>query len=451
MARSQGSRNGRQDAEQDVEQASSQPFTPPRMTAPRDEVSPAGTFDTAVMSPASFDGEEDRTRSAEKFQQKVVIEHNVKSGGSRNRSAALMLGMTKPAMAIVGLLVLGGASAAALGWFQIPGLENQIAELEAQVAELSTQIDRLSEENDRYEELNNDLNQTVADFRDLNENLNNTVTELEGISYDLNMTNQQLTQQVNNLAQQNEDYRTLNDELNETATRLEAEVEFFEVALARLVLENGALANTTEALQGALLELGNITDAQNQTLTELSTVLTTISDENDRLSSLNDNLVTIVSFLNDTSTGLEASLTQVTEFLADQIVANQVLLAEQLENTFRQRVQNWDCDYRDHFREEAFGDDYTVVITGSDLDTVVQYVEDRLLSDLCLKADDFLEYMIDTYPDGITSYRIITGVTAYTNDALTYYFPDVDEVGLSVDDWADAQYSCRNLETQYEH
>lgn len=333
-----------QETDPDVE-GGSQPITPQRRTTPHDEVSPAGTFDTMPMSPASFDGSLSSPKP-----QKITIEHNVKSSStSAPRSAGLLLGMTKPAMAIVGLLLLGGAGAATFGWFQIPGLNDQIEELEAQVALLSTEVDRLATENNRYENLNNQLNDTVADFRYLNEELNTTVIELEEVAGELNKTNLELLARVSELAEENENYARLNDELNATAIRLAEEVDFFEIALARLVLENGALTNTTEALQGLTLELGNLTSTQNQTLTEMAGVLGNLTAENDRLENLNSDLVSIVTFLNETTFGLDDSLQQITSFLADQIVANKVLLSETLENTYRQRVQNWDCDYRDHF------------------------------------------------------------------------------------------------------
>lgn len=201
--------------------------------------------------------------------QSVVVEHNVNSNtGSGSRSAGLVLGMTKPALAIAGLLVLGGAGAAVFGWFQIPGLNSKIEELQEQISKLSEEVDRLSSENDRYEALNDELNQTAAEFRYLNEELNTTVIELTEISDQLNSTNLALSYRVDELAEENAKYSQQNDELNATAIQLSNEVDFFEAALAKLVLENGALSNTTEALQEVEEEMGSLTEAQNQTLIE---------------------------------------------------------------------------------------------------------------------------------------------------------------------------------------
>jgi len=376
-----------------------------------------------------------------------MFEHKVTSDTSRRRSAGLLLGMTKPALAIVGMLILGTGTAAAFGWFQIPGLSTQIEELEAQVAALSGEINRLSAENDRYEHLNKELNQTVAEFRDLNNDLNATVTELEGISDGLNITKIELFKRVQELTAENEKYSDMNQELNNTAVRLAQEVDFFEAAIAKLVLENGALANLTEGLEGLTTELGTLTNEQNKTLFGIYDVLYGLTSENNRLESLNKDLVRIVGFLNETSLGLDDSLQQVTDFLTDQIAANQVLALASLENTFRQRVLSWDCAYRDYFREQAFGQDFNVLITN--VTGVVDYVDERVLSELCLDKVEFEEYLRQEYPEGLNSFRLMRGVDDYTTKALDYYFPEVNETGIAPEAWAEASYDCQKLQSSF--
>jgi hypothetical protein len=438
MAKSRNSsRQGQTDP--DVERGVSLSRTPSsRRPSPQEDLSPAGTFDTALTSPSTF---EDSVRSPP-TPQKIVFEHNVKSSasGSRSKNAGLLLGMTKPALGIATLIMLGTGGAAAFGWFKIPGLSSQIEELEAQVAVLSGEINRFSV-------LNNELNETVADFRDLNQDLNATVTQLEGIFYGLNDTNFDLVDRVEELVVENEIYSRLNQDLNTTATRLAKEVDFFEITLAKLVLENGALANLTGALQGLTSELGNLTVSQNDTLAQLYGVLDRVSTENLLLESLNNDLVTVVSFLNETSLGLDNSLQQITGFLADQIAANQVLVSESLENTYRQRVQSWDCDYRDHFREEPFAGNFNISIT--DLSGVVEYVNERVLSEICLDESDFEQFLLGEYPDGINSFRLIRGVSMYTTNALDFYFPEAGETGITPAVWAEASYDCQKLQTPF--
>jgi hypothetical protein len=355
--------------------------------------------------------------------------------------------MTKPALGIASLLILGTGAAAAFGWFQIPGLSNQIDELEAQVSHLSGEVDRLSAENDRYQTLNNKLNQTVAEFRDLNQDLNDTVTELEDISYGLNSTKLELIQRVRELTAENENYSQMNRELNNTAARLAQEVDFFEVALTKLVLENGALSNLTGSLEGLTTELGTLTEEQNKTLFGLYNVLNGLTSENERLESLNNDLVKVVGFLNETSVGLDTSLQQVTDFLVGQITANQVLVLASLENTYRQKVQTWDCDYRDHFVEESFGQDFNVLI--SNVTQVVDYVNERVLSEICLDKLDFQQYLRAAFPEGLNSFRLIRGVNDYTLSALNYYFPQANQTGVSPDDWANASYDCQKLKNPF--
>jgi len=397
-----------------------------------EQVSPAPTFGTSLTPP-------------------VTIEHNLKmtteSSPSRTPAAGLILGMSKPALAIATLLILGTGAAAAFGWLQIPGLDNQIEELEDQVAKLSTQVDRLSEENDRFTKLNNELNQTVEDFRVLNQDLNTTVFELEFITSQMNKTQVELAEEVLQLTIQNENYSTLNVELNATATTLAQEVDFFQATVDKLVLENGTLSSFTDALDVITNEIGTITEAQNETLYELYVVSNGLKTENDRLEAANNDLVTVVAFLNDTSVGIGNTLAQITDYLADQIVANQVLTTQSLENTYRQRVQTWDCDYRDAFRDEAYGQNYSVVI--SDVSTVMDYVDQRVISELCLNKNDFNQYLMNRYPDGLTSYRLLRGVNNYTSAALDYYFPETGEAGLTPAEWDAASYSCQNLINPY--
>jgi methyl-accepting chemotaxis protein len=434
----------------DIEEGGAVFQTPPRRSSPPDEVSPAETFDTALTSPTrTFDDAVDTPPPT-----KISIDHNVKSTvrSSPRSGAGLIFGMSKPFLGIVAALLLttSGAAFFLTGWLKIPGLTTQIQELEVQVGRLNAEIgrlsgevDRLETQNDRYESLNEQLNQTVAEFEILTDELNATVLELEDIADQLNATNQELAQGVIDLAAENENYDRLNGELNTTATQLAAEVDFFEAALTQLILENGMLSNITEVLQNLTDHLGNLTFEQNKTLIELHETLTVFVSENDRLEKLNDGLLTIVTFLNETSQGLDNSLQQVTEFLAGQIAANQVLVLGSLENTYRQRISNWDCDYREIFREETFGSDFSAPIT--DFASVLDYVDERVLSELCLDVSDFELYLNEANPDGITSFRLIRGVLLYTTEALDYYFPENDETGLTLAGWSQASFTCDNL------
>jgi predicted nucleic acid-binding Zn-ribbon protein len=434
--------------------------TPPRPPAPRDEVSPAETFDTALTSPMrTFDesetGSPAKVRSSARFApppQTVEISHKVKSAGSAPRSAGLIFGLSKPFIGI-GLVLLVVGAAAGLGWFKIPGLTTQIKALEEQVANLnieinrlSSEVDRLEEENDRFESLNDRLNMTAFEFEELANELNITVQELEDVADRLNITSQELVFNVYELAMENLEYQRLNTQLNGTVASLSVEVQTFEDALRELILENSILSNLTEALQALTDNLNDVTVEQNETLIELRNVLADFVAENDRLESLNDDLVSVVSFLNETSLGIDRTLQGVTDFLATQISSSKVLVLASIESKLDASRDNWDCDYRDIFREEPFGTDFNVPIT--DMDAVLSYVDNKVLSELCLDRTDFVNQLAMAYPPAagtLTSFRLMRSVLRYTDAAIDYYFPEDGEVGLAYEDWAAASFECQNL------
>jgi len=201
--------------------------------------------------------------------------------------------------------------------------------------------------------------------------------------------------------------------------------------------------------------------AQNETLAALQEFLQDLIEQNDRLEEFNANLVTLVDFLNETSTGLGSNLEEITTFLSTQIEVNQQLVLLSLENTYRQRVQNWDCEYRNVFREESFGADFTAPIdVQSQLPEVLNYVEVRVLSDLCLDATNFYTFMNAEYPDGvITSNRVIRSVLLYSELAFDYYFPtqyavevqqqQAEESSIPLDAWVKATFQCQNLNEKF--
>ncbi|KAG7367646.1 MCP methyltransferase/methylesterase [Nitzschia inconspicua] len=443
--------------------------TPPHTRAdnyPHD-VSPADTFDTVLTSPStrSFDDASFVSSSPQPAAQKLVIDHNINTSsstdgsssfskrntgnGQHSRAAAtLFVGLSKPLMGVGLLLLLGAGGMAAWGWlFQIPGLENQVKALEEQVLRLNTeidrltgQVDRLEDENDRYQELNNDLNRTVVELEDVK-------NDLEDVAVDLNTTNQELAQQVNELGSQNSVYVALNKELNNTVVQLSAEVDYFKVALADLAHENGVLSNMTDSLAMLTAQFTNTSVAQNETLSALQEFLQNLMEQNDRLEAFNGNLLTLVNFLNETSTGLGTSLEEITTFLSDQISINQRLALLSLENTYLQRVQTWDCDFRDVFRDQSFGLDYTVPIDiQTQLPAVLDYVDQRVLSKICLDKDDFTSYLNAEYAGGvITTNRLVRAVVLYWGMAFDYFFPDPGEQGVTLEDWAQSAFNCERL------
>eukprot|EP00980_Cylindrotheca_fusiformis_P026231 scaffold15521_cov119-Cylindrotheca_fusiformis.AAC.5 len=411
------------------------------------EISHSDTFDTTLTSPSSFDSMDSRSFPS-LGPQTISFEHNVKTK-SKSGGGSFIFGLTKPVLGLTILFIVAASAAAYLlnGWLRIPQLQEEIERLEEQVNLLNVEVNRLGAENDRYEVLNDELNTTVYQLTNLTESLNATTVELKNITKELNDTNQELSQQVEYLTNQNEDYAKLNENLNSTTLYLSAEVVVLKDSVSQLTVENEALSNLTDTLLSVKDRLTDLTAEQNETLIELQETLDSFTTENDRLQDLNINLVTIVGFLNETSLGIDNSLTEIAGFLSSQIAANGALVIESLENTYRQRVASWDCDYRDIFREQPFGSDFNAPIT--ERDTVLTYVDDRVLSELCLDRDDFDRYLSLTFPEGLTSYRLVRGVVEYTAEALDYYFPEENEIGLSTTQWADASYKCENIEQSF--
>jgi DNA repair exonuclease SbcCD ATPase subunit len=369
--------------------------------------------------------------------QTMTIEH-------KNTSPTRICGMHP--LVLVGVLILIGVLAYFLSqWLSIPGLDKQIERLEKEVDRLSSEVTRLEEQNDRFEVLNGQLNNTVKELHNITDQLNVTANRLDDINQELNVTNQEFLQRIDELTAQNDEFARLNTDLNATAIELDAQVDRFQMAIATLILENSNLSNYTDALANITESLEDITQDQNATIQALKVALEGWVQENEKLGNLNDDLNTVVSFLNETSIGIGDSLETFTGFLAEQITSNRVLVLETLESTARQKTSNWDCDYRDIYREKDYGIDFEVFIPTADIPQVVSYVDARILTDLCLSEADFTKYLEDTYPLFLTSNRLVTAVTVYVTEASDWYFNE----GVSPEQWAEAGYQCENIQDQF--
>merc|ERR1712192_99978 len=246
--------------------------------------------------------------------------------------------------------------------------------------------------------------------------------------------------------------------------------------------------NTTTALQDLATQFANTTIDQNETLQVLQTTLYLFQTENDRLEDFNTNLKDGLEYLNTTlSDGIDTSLEDITVLLGEQVQQQQSLTLTQLEISYRQLIQNWDCEYRNVFGNEPYGQNYDIpmiVEYDPDADLMVlpsdvhEYITDRVLSKLCVSSDgteddDFLRYLqqtnTDVVRDGIISKQLIRSVLLYTDDAMRYYFPPaantvtaavVDGIqigssssstndGVPIDDWVDAGFRCELLPNPY--
>jgi len=410
---------------------------------------------------------------------KVVIEHKMKNVPSNKNpfgGGSSLACLLKPLLLFLFLAAILSGGASVYGWlFKFPALNQQVEALEEQVSRLQT-------ENDRYESLNNRLNITVDDLETVKDDLNGTVSELETVASALNTTKDQIVAEIDQLKTQNFDYALLNEGLQAETAELAREVESFREALGQLTDEHSILQNTTTALQDLATRFANTTIDQNETLEVLKITLEGFQAENDRLEDFNEKLETGLDYLNDTlfANGnlVESSavtLGEITQVLGEQVKQQQRTTLQQLEISYRQLLAGWDCDYRDVFRSEAYGQDYDTLLVseswGGLLPLEVQtYVEERVLSKLCLDPKDFQTYLFSTNADGVTSNQLIRAVVLYTEDAMKYYFesslaesnsdgentntvednPNANANGVTLSEWIDASFRCDRLASPFD-
>jgi len=301
-------------------------------------------------------------------------------------------------------------------------LENQgdlNGELNQTTSILEAEIDRLVAANEEYKRLNLDLNNTIGD----------------------------LAEQNTELANQNNIFKGLNNDLNNTIDRLDGEVGNLSSEIDRLTTQNGQLSSQVTRLQNATANLEQVRLNLESNVTALIGEVDGFSNKVDELQQYNDELENIVSFVNETSSFLNETMDSVTGYLSEQIVAYRSVATETLQNTFIQRAALWDCAYRDHFGDDTFSSSDRLPIPDNKFDEVMNYVDDRVLQELCLSLVDFEKFLEYEFDDPVyTTNHIVSGIASYTYLAFGYYFPDAGESGgITEADWALAGYNCKRL------
>eukprot|EP00567_Pseudictyota_dubia_P001054 CAMPEP_0197464276 /NCGR_PEP_ID=MMETSP1175-20131217/63934_1 /TAXON_ID=1003142 /ORGANISM="Triceratium dubium, Strain CCMP147" /LENGTH=453 /DNA_ID=CAMNT_0043000247 /DNA_START=197 /DNA_END=1558 /DNA_ORIENTATION=+ len=409
----------------------------------------------------------------------VFIENRISSKGggggtgtARAARSALLFGMT-PAVAALGLYAIGSTAAwgAMLPWGL--GLSDEVDRLNSVVMNLTGQVDRLEGEVDRLSFLVTNLTEQVDRYEEQNEILQESNEEFKRQNAILNASNavyeeqnQRLNESVNELERQNEilnasnaEYAELNAELNETNQELSNEVD--------------KLANITQNLTMVVIELEeanqNLTvqvdrlEAANENLTsqveELEQQVLFLQEENDRLQALVDDLEAILQFIRDHAEEIQETVEAVAAFLAQEIETNRQLIMGRLELTYQQITTSWVCGYDLTFRGEPFTVDPNSPIGATDYPRAVVsqsgrdgYVEEEVLTELCLDNDDFELFLSNSTglgtipPVNVTSNELQVGVSVYTDLAMEWYFPSTNVTpGLNSTDWAIAEYNCNNL------
>lgn len=240
----------------------------------------------------------------------------------------------------------------------------------------------------------------------------------------LNAQIDRLEGEINRLEVENNRFEILNDELNVT-------VGDIKVINRELNVTANALEETNQELGGKVDEL----EEQNQIF----------AAQNGKLNKTVEDLELISAFLDETSQGVVDSLEAISDFLAQQIVQNQELLVGSLENTLRARKDGWNCDFNNVFNGTPYTQDYNVEIPATETNRISDYLENRVLDELCLDAGDFAVFLQLPQYTPLTTNRMNAAMIIYTGQALDWYFPEQNETGLTSEDWSAADFNCENL------
>lgn len=490
-----------------------------------------------------------------------IDNHTHRKNGGSNIALPLLellirVAFSKSFVYIICFIMTGSASYLFTQYLQIPGLQEQINALTNEVNRLSNEIDALVIENDRYEVLNNqfntslnslevsnmEYNQSNIMYQYLNQRLNNTIMEL-------NSTNKELQIEVNV-------FRRQNVILQDAIQQIKVEKDQLQSIGIQLENENKKLEKISIRLSNEVQYLISVKEQFNTTLGTLTKQMIGQVTLNNELRSLNYNLTTLITFLsnNDNMNQKNQSYETVSSYLSQQIIVNRNLVLKSLEMMYINRVNNWDCMFYDTFQSSMTSSKYsgrravstdvvdemmsfvnttattnlsTTMIKMNDsniesrgasrstpimIDHVmfplyIDYINQRLLSDLCLDVTNFQQYFIamtnitttgssqvfennntdsidqEKVVDDITIDQFVSSVYMYVNNALMYYFPSninnditindnrngtlpsaplsssnnyttsstessailTNITGLTPTDWIDANYDCNNL------
>ena len=295
-------------------------------------------------------------------------------------------------------------------------------ELDGSTTQLQMEVARLTAANEEYQRLNDRLESNIKDLQTSNTELQRQNQIVVGLNGDLMNTKQKLDTEI--------------EELKEENTKLEETISNLNTAVDELDNQVNGLQTTNEQLKTSIEDLTLELDRTELQITELQNI--------------NDGLQTIASYIEESSQGLDETYEELTQYLAEQITVYREVAKSTLQNIYTQRVALWDCAFRDTFAEEPFA-----TANGGNIpiprrkfeEDVLEYIDERVLSELCVSKNSFKDYLEDIFVDPVyTTNHLISGLNSYTNLVLDFYFPpDDNEEGLSSDIWAEAGYDCEKL------
>jgi exonuclease VII small subunit len=240
---------------------------------------------------------------------------------------------------------------------------------------------------------------------------------------------------------------------------LETQVTRLEGAVDDLHVENDRYTTLNEELNGSVMELSAINmqfqqlnEQLNQSNIELERLSGVLGNQTAEYASHNEDLRSLVGFLNSTGTELGQSVELLISYLDDRVQFYQSSSLRTLELDYRVLMRSWDCDFREFFLGDDFTVNAAVAVGATRYPAVRNYVQDRILDDLCLDATDWEVFMelviVQGQVEDVTTTQLVRGVQNYTAQALQFYFPRDDNVTvptLEWSDWSEADYQCANL------
>jgi len=296
-------------------------------------LSPTNTHVTIEMSPSPT--------------QTIEIEERGPS-----RSMALLFGMKKPVLLFVAFLLVSLAVTTFFGWFEVPGLNDQISrlgvlvkDLDGEVNRLTEEVNRLRAENERYRSLNDDLTEVKNGLEEVSDELNSTVIELEETNNQLNASTFKLRDEVVDLEDSSLDLNTTIIKLQTGLRQLNATNEVLEKQVQELEDTKDVINSTVILLKEGLDDLEGTYEELQEIVLELEKTSAELNATTIEYTHLNENLTVVVGRLTqdlgnlktsvDTLTGigqdlmdLEKDLTELVQGLNDTSVGQDELLVK---------------------------------------------------------------------------------------------------------------------------
>jgi len=384
----------------------------------------------------------------------LVIEHRIANeNNTRNKKIGSGLMRLLTSNVWTAIVISGSLAGCVFSGFEIPRMHSryqpQIDRLEDQADAVQEELKIFIAQNNRFRDSNIKLRSSVKESEEQNEILNASNALFMDLNEDLNSSVAELEAQNQLLNESNAVFKELNEDLEELNTDLKVQVTGLASNVTNLSEANQALSDNIAQLNGQVEELTEVNGNLENEVANFNVQVGTLGSEVSDLKTLNDELMLIDQFLNDINIDIAESADEIAKIMSDTLIGNQQVFMDNMEHTHWQRVENWDCNYNDAFRNTHFMRDENKIPIGSKwYAKVSDYTKERVLDDLCLKSDDFdlflgeLKFNVSEVPVKIVSSDYKRGMNVYLHRASMHYFGGD---GLTSQDWYDAEFDCELL------